>query len=93
MLMNNCGGEKTLRYGQIREWVESIRMVLADGELYDVETDVSELWDVADGHPDLIAELTELAGQLDARITAEARPVRTVDSKLFEPAAPEQQDG
>lgn len=35
MLMNNCGGEKTLRYGQIREWVESIRMVLADGELHE----------------------------------------------------------
>lgn len=35
MLMNNCGGEKTLRYGQIREWVDSIRMVLADGELYE----------------------------------------------------------
>lgn len=35
MLMNNCGGEKTLRYGQIREWVESVRMVLADGELYE----------------------------------------------------------
>ena len=35
MLMNNCGGEKTLRYGQIREWVEAIRMVLADGEEYE----------------------------------------------------------
>ncbi len=35
MLMNNCGGEKTLRYGQIREWVESIRVVLADGGQYE----------------------------------------------------------
>jgi FAD/FMN-containing dehydrogenase len=36
MLMNNCGGEKTLRYGQIREWVESLRVVLADGERYEL---------------------------------------------------------
>ncbi|MCL5733371.1 MAG: FAD-binding oxidoreductase [Patescibacteria group bacterium] len=28
---NNCGGEKTVKYGSIREWVEEINMVLEDG--------------------------------------------------------------
>jgi FAD/FMN-containing dehydrogenase len=37
MVMNNCGGEKTLRYGQMREWVESMRVVLADGEEYELK--------------------------------------------------------
>lgn len=34
MIMNNCGGEQTLRYGQMREFVTSIDMVLADGNTY-----------------------------------------------------------
>ncbi|MCL4437573.1 FAD-binding oxidoreductase [Patescibacteria group bacterium] len=28
---NNCGGEKTVKYGSIREWAEEIKMVLEDG--------------------------------------------------------------
>jgi FAD/FMN-containing dehydrogenase len=34
MVMNNCGGEKTLRYGQMRDFVNSVKMVLADGKEY-----------------------------------------------------------
>lgn len=34
MIMNNCGGEKTLRYGQMRDFVNSVNMVLADGNEY-----------------------------------------------------------
>lgn len=34
MIMNNCGGEKTLRYGQMRDFVNEINMVLADGNEY-----------------------------------------------------------
>lgn len=36
MVMNNCAGEKTLRYGQMREWVDSLRVVLADGEVHEL---------------------------------------------------------
>lgn len=36
MVMNNCAGEKTLRYGQMREWVQSMRVVLADGEVHEL---------------------------------------------------------
>jgi len=34
MIMNNCGGEKTLRYGQMREFVNAVKMVLSDGNEY-----------------------------------------------------------
>src|SRR3989344_1714868 len=34
MVMNNCAGEKTLRYGQMRKFVEELKMILADGEEY-----------------------------------------------------------
>lgn len=34
MIMNNCGGEKTLRYGQMRKFVQEVKMVLADGNEY-----------------------------------------------------------
>jgi len=34
MIMNNCGGEKTLRYGQMRDFVNEIDVVLADGNEY-----------------------------------------------------------
>lgn len=34
MVMNNCGGEKTLRYGQMREFVEEVEMTLSDGNTY-----------------------------------------------------------
>jgi len=34
MIMNNCGGEKTLRYGQIRSFVTGLKMMLANGKEY-----------------------------------------------------------
>jgi FAD/FMN-containing dehydrogenase len=34
MVMNNAAGEKTLRYGQMRDFVEEVSMVLADGKEY-----------------------------------------------------------
>jgi len=34
MIMNNCGGEKSLQYGQIRNFVESVDMTLYDGKTY-----------------------------------------------------------
>src|SRR5205823_6675009 len=34
MIMNNAAGEKTLRYGQTRDFVEQVNMVLADGKEY-----------------------------------------------------------
>src|SRR5581483_9852393 len=34
MVMNNAAGEKTLKYGQIRDFVEEVKMVLYDGNEY-----------------------------------------------------------
>ena len=34
MVANNSGGEKTLRYGKTEDYVEEIKLVLADGEEY-----------------------------------------------------------
>lgn len=35
IVMNNSGGEKTLRYGQTRDHVKSVTMVLSDGNEYE----------------------------------------------------------
>lgn len=34
MIMNNAAGEKTLRYGQTRDMVKEVSMILADGQEY-----------------------------------------------------------
>jgi len=36
MIANNSGGEKTLRYGKTEQYVESLKVVLADGKEYGV---------------------------------------------------------
>jgi arylsulfatase A len=67
--------------------------LLFDGpELFQVEEDVSEARNVADERPDLVAELEALAERLDAEITADARPVRTVDAIHFDPKRPKDDD-
>jgi arylsulfatase A-like enzyme len=57
-------------------------------ELFQIERDVSEQWNVAKKQPELVAELRELAVQLDAEITEQARPTRTVTAMQFDPALP-----
>jgi FAD/FMN-containing dehydrogenase len=43
MIMNNCAGEKTLRYGQMRRFVDEVSVVLADGNEYTFkETSMTE---------------------------------------------------
>ncbi len=34
MVGNNCGGEKTFKYGQAKDYVQELDVVLADGNLY-----------------------------------------------------------
>ena len=70
---------------------ELVAPVVADvgAELYDVEVDISEKWDKAKDHPDLVAELRALAENLDLEIGANARPTLTVDEPLF--VAPDDQ--
>ena len=66
------------------------KLLLKDeGQLFQVEHDVSEQWDVAKKHPDLVTELRALAQNLDLEITASARPVRVVEELLFDPQRPQ----
>jgi len=60
--------------------------LLLEGGLFQLEEDVSEQWDKTKQHPELVAELTQLAADADATITAGMRPVRHVEAVLFDPA-------
>ena len=62
------------------------KLLLEPGTLHDVESDVSEQWDRADRHPELVAELRALAIERDAAIAAAARPVLEVEETIWDPA-------
>ena len=64
------------------------KLLLESGELYHVERDVSEQWNVAGENSELAAELQTLALRRDGEITDAARPVRTVGESLFDPSRP-----
>ena len=66
----------------------SWKLLLGPGELYHLEHDVSEKWNVAEKHPELVAELRALAIALDEEITANARPVRVGEEQAFDPVRP-----
>ena len=52
--------------------------------LYNVAVDISEEWDLAQQHPEMIEELKALAIELDQEITDNARPVRHVEQTLWD---------
>jgi len=62
------------------------KLLLGPGTLHDVESDVSEQWNRAERHPELVAELRALAIERDAAITADARPVLEVEATIWDPA-------
>ena len=62
------------------------KLMLESGSLHDLEVDVSEQWDVAGKHPELVEALGQEAAALDAVITRDARPVLTVPEPLWDPA-------
>ena len=64
------------------------KLLLDPDRLFDVETDISEERDLAAENPQRVEELRALAVAMDAEIEAEARPVRTVEEILFDPADP-----
>jgi len=65
------------------------KLLLEPGELYQVEHDVSEKWNVAEQHAELVAELRALALAGDAEITENARPVLHVEEMVFDPKRPQ----
>ena len=64
------------------------KLLLESGELYQVEQDVSEVRDLAEKQPDLVLELQALALELDAEVSANARPTASTEQLLFDPARP-----
>ena len=64
------------------------KLLLAKGELFHLEHDVSEQWNLAGQNAELVAELGTLAREMDATITAEARPTRAVEAMAFYPTKP-----
>jgi len=52
--------------------------------LYNVSVDISEEWDKAKKHPELVEELKALAIELDREITENARPTRQVKETLWD---------
>jgi arylsulfatase len=51
--------------------------------LFNVAIDISEEWNLAEREPATVANLEKLARELDAEITADARPVRHVQETLW----------
>lgn len=66
------------------------KLLLAKGELFHLEHDVSEQWNVAGQNAELVGELGTLAREMDATISAEARPTRAVEAMAFYPTKPAQ---
>ncbi|MEZ6016449.1 MAG: sulfatase [Planctomycetota bacterium] len=69
------------------------KLLLQGDQLFHLERDVSEQFDVASEHPALVAELRALAVARDAEIAANARPVRHVSETCFDPAGPNKAAG
>ena len=65
------------------------KLLLDKSELYHLERDPRENWNVAKKHPDLVTELQQLALDLDDEITTNARPTRKVQALRFDPTKPQ----
>lgn len=72
MIMNNAAGEKTLRYGQVREFVDSVSMVLGDGNEYTFrklnKTELSEKMAQQDFEGEIYRNMFDLVSKNDAVI-------------------------
>ena len=56
MISNNCAGEKSLQYGQIRNFVNSVKVVLANGKEYEFkEKTFKEVEEIIKGPDEFLA--------------------------------------
>lgn len=62
----------------------SYKLLFNGPELFNVETDISEQWNLAQDQPERVAELRALAQSLDTEIAENARPVRKVQETLWD---------
>jgi FAD/FMN-containing dehydrogenase len=56
MISNNCAGEKSIQYGQMRNFVESIKVILANGQEYEFkEISFGDVEQIIKGKDEFIA--------------------------------------
>jgi FAD/FMN-containing dehydrogenase len=56
MISNNCAGEKSLQYGQMRNFVDSLRVVLANGKEYEFkELSFDQVEEITSGSDEYLA--------------------------------------
>ena len=61
------------------------KLLFEQEQLFDLEVDIAEQWNLAEKNPELVRELRAEAIQRDQRITEEARPTRKVTEPLWDP--------
>lgn len=69
-------------------WKLILRAAEGKPALFHLERDISEKWNVAEQHSELVAALHTIATSHDAEITRRARPVLKVASQFWNPKRP-----
>ncbi|XAL98928.1 sulfatase [Phycisphaeraceae bacterium D3-23] len=65
------------------------KLLLENGQLFHLDHDPSEQYNLANNNANRVAELRALAAAMDAEITEHARPRLVVEELLFDPKKPE----
>ncbi|HMQ01776.1 MAG TPA: FAD-binding oxidoreductase [Candidatus Doudnabacteria bacterium] len=83
MVGNNAGGEKTFKYGQIKNYVEQLKVVLADGNEYTIkplsEAELKAKLNQTDFEGQLYKKIFELI-QTNYRLIQKAKPTTSKNS-------------
>lgn len=86
MVSNNCGGEKTLKYGQARNYVKELEVIFADGKKYLVkpltETELNQKISQGDFEGNLYKQVYELI-QNNYKAITEAKPSTSKNSSGY----------
>lgn len=65
MISNNCAGEKSLQYGQMRNFVQSLKMILANGQEYEFKKiSFDEVQEIIRGKDEFLAGIYRRAFHL-----------------------------
>lgn len=83
MVGNNAGGEKTFKYGQVKEYVEELEVVMADGNLYTIkplnETELGQKLKQSDFEGQFYNQIYELV-HTNYRLIESAKPTTSKNS-------------
>lgn len=83
MVGNNAGGEKTFKYGQVKNYVQELKVVLADGNLYTIkplnETELKDKINQSNYEGQLYKQIFELI-QNNYRLIQQAKPTTSKNS-------------